>query len=95
MRLPSHNARFRAIFAAVLAVSVAGCVDYTNRFDSVNLAAGDAVAANAAIHTIDPWPPEAGRTYIDASGRKIIQAIEGYTAPKAAGGGTTNITINN
>jgi hypothetical protein len=95
MRSPSHNARFGAILVAALAVSVAGCVDYTNRFDSVNLAAGDAIDANAAIHTIDPWPLEAGRTYIDASGRKIIQAVDGYTAPKAAGGGTTNITINN
>ena len=81
---------------AAMIVPVAGCVDYTNRFDAVNIHAGDAPAANAAIQTIDPWPPESNRTYIDANGRVVKREIDNYTQGKpAAVGGTTNITINN
>lgn len=96
MLVPSLKSPIGIALLAVMIVPAAGCVDYTNRFDTVNIHAGDAMAANAAIQTIDPWPPESNRTYVDANGKVVERAINGYTAPKAAaGGGTTNITINN
>lgn len=85
------------LLMGVLLFTVAGCVDYTNRFDTVSIHSGDASRANVAIQTVDPWPPESERTFIDANGRKVKQAIDDYTTPKTAGttAGTTNITINN
>jgi hypothetical protein len=48
------------LFAAAL--PAAGCADYLNHRDTVALAAGDAVNANGAIETIDPWPRNVDRT---------------------------------
>lgn len=96
MSAPSRNRGFGLLVVAGIAFPAAGCVDYTNRFDTVNIHGGDASYANVAIQTIDPWPPESQRTYVDHLGRKIIHAVDDYTAAKpTTTGGTTNITINN
>jgi hypothetical protein len=96
MSSPSRNWPACGLLASGLLLPAAGCADYTNRFESVNIHAGDATYANVAIQTIDPWPPESERTYIDHLGRKTINAVNDYTAPKPpAASGTTSITINN
>lgn len=61
MRLSKRN---RALACAILATSLSGCADYLNHRDSVTLGAGNAPAANTAIHTINPFPPEAANTAI-------------------------------
>jgi hypothetical protein len=95
MSSPSRNRIAWALLASGL-LAAAGCVDYTNRFDSVNIHAGDAPYSNVAIQTIDPWPPASERTYVDHVGRKTIHAVDAYTAPRPPpSAGTTNITINN
>jgi hypothetical protein len=82
---------------------------YVERGVTITPGAGDAQDANAAIQTIDPWPPYVGQTYIPGKGRCGVQSVEQmYRNPQpafshpsfavGAGGGTTNIgntTVNN
>jgi type IV pilus biogenesis protein CpaD/CtpE len=64
--------------AAALLASAAACTEYLDRRDTVSFHAGDAVAANRAIHTIDPWPAHASQTAIAHDGERIGKAIERY-----------------
>jgi hypothetical protein len=79
--------------AAALAglVALSGCQDaYIARRDGVTFQAGDAVAANKAIHIIDPWPSSAASARLPASGTQAVSAIErleARNAPAAAAGG--------
>jgi hypothetical protein len=82
---------------------------YVERGITISPGAGDAQDANAAIQTIDPWPPYVGQTYIPGKGRCGVQSVEQmYHNPQPAfphpsfavgqgGGGTVNIgnTTNN
>jgi hypothetical protein len=63
---------------AALAASTAACNDYLDRRDTISLHAGDAVAANRAIHTIDPWPAHASKTRWGTNGKRTVNAIERY-----------------
>ena len=76
--MSSRRNSWRLPLLAVLLTSLAGCADYANHRDTVTLAAGDAVAANAAIQTIDPWPRGAERTVILADGRRIRVIIDRF-----------------
>jgi len=51
---------------------------YVQRNEGVTRDAGDAAAANAATHVIDPWPPSAGQRRIPANGERMTGAIERY-----------------
>jgi hypothetical protein len=70
--------------AAALALSAAACADYVERRQTIAAHAGNAVAANRAIHTIDPWPAASADTRIETSGRRIVDAIERYETRAAA-----------
>jgi hypothetical protein len=50
--------------------------DYLQRSDTILLGAGNANDANAAIHTITPWPPYVGNTHIPIDGRRSVQSVE-------------------
>jgi len=50
--------------------------DYLQRSDTILLGAGNAKDANAAIHTITPWPPYVGNTRIPIDGRRSVGAVE-------------------
>jgi hypothetical protein len=50
--------------------------DYLQRSVTITLGAGNAKDANAAIHTIDPWPPYVGYTRIPGDGRHATAAIQ-------------------
>lgn len=50
--------------------------DYLQRSDTILLGAGNAKDANAAIHTITPWPPYAGNTRIPIDGRRSVESVE-------------------
>ena len=63
---------------AALAASTAACNDYLDRRDTISFHAGDAVAANRAIHTIDPWPAHASKTRWGTNGKRTVNAIERY-----------------
>jgi len=67
--------------AGALGVLLAGCSDpglYLDRRDSIALSAGDAVAANMAMQTIDPWPAHSGNVNLAANGQKMQSAVERY-----------------
>src|ERR1700751_5160014 len=49
---------------------------YFERGITITPGAGNAKDANAAIHTIDPWPPYAGDTRIPVDGRQAVGAVE-------------------
>jgi hypothetical protein len=71
------------VAAASLGAMLAGCSDlYYDRRDSIALSAGDAIAANAAEQTVDPWPPYSGDTNIPVSGQRMATAVERYRANK-------------
>jgi len=56
--------------------------DYSQRTITIAPGAGNAKDANAAIHTIDPWPPFVGYTRIPGDGRSGVNAMERiYRAP--------------
>jgi hypothetical protein len=50
--------------------------NYLQRSVTITLGAGNAKDANAAIHTIDPWPPYVGRIRIPGRGRHAVDSIE-------------------
>jgi hypothetical protein len=48
---------------------------YFERGITMTPGAGNARDANAAIQTIDPWPPYAGNTRIPGNGREAVGAV--------------------
>lgn len=73
----------RVVMVVVAGASIsflAGCYDreYYSQSDTVTLGVGDAVATNAAVQTIDPWPPHAKDTDIDLEGPRAAVAVERY-----------------
>lgn len=72
-----------ATAVALSGVLLSACRDtnpYTSRRDTIRLGAGDAMAHNRAVHTIDPWPAHARNTRIDADGKRMLLAVERYQA---------------
>ena len=86
MCLPGTRPIMRAIAAVVaLGALLAGCSDpglYLDRRDTIALAGGDALAANAAAQTVDPWPRTSGNTNIAFNGEKMQSAVERYRKDK-------------
>jgi hypothetical protein len=90
--VPSTKRLARLAIVAGLAALATGCIDYTNRYEGVTLATGDAVYANRAIQTIDPWPQTAFRTTIPSDGQRVMRGMNRYTPP-ANGNGATPVII--
>lgn len=84
--MPRDTDRFagRAVTVTVLlGMTVAGCSDlYFDRRESVMFSSGDAVAANVAMQTIDPWPAVAADRKLHANGERMQRAIERYRQNK-------------
>jgi len=66
---------------------------YLQRSVTISLGAGNAKDTNAAIQTVDPWPPYVGRTRIPGDGRRAVDSVQRmYRTPDpferpGAGGG--------
>jgi len=74
--LPSLRA---TLVLAAATITLVGCRDdHLNNRDTIALSAGSAMRANAAVHTIDPWPAGARKTHQPTDGRKAQNAIEIY-----------------
>jgi len=72
-------------FATLLASLLAGCSDlYFDRRDSIALSAGDAIAANAAEQTVNPWPRNSGNNHLVFNGQRMQHAVECYRYNKVA-----------
>lgn len=72
--------RTRIVALLGTAVCLSACQDYGARRETISLGAGDAVAANRAIHAVDPWPDASRNTAIPVSGRRMAAAVEAYEA---------------
>ena len=57
--------------------------NYLQRSDTITLGAGDAVAHNNAVHTIDPWPSWARNDRINMEGNRAALAIKRYQENKS------------
>jgi hypothetical protein len=76
---------FTRVFGPVLAFGtlLGACSDiYYDRRDTIALSAGDAMAANAAVQTVDPWPPESNDRNIRYNGDKMQVAAARYRTGK-------------
>ena len=86
--------------AASLAAGLAGCsagepfddpfAHYGQRIMTVTPTAGNAQAANAALQTIDPWPPYVYNTRIPVDGPRMVKAVQNYENGGGAAGGATS-----
>jgi hypothetical protein len=56
---------------------------YLRRSDTITLGAGDAVAHNNAVHTINPWPSWARNDRINLEGNRAALAIKRYQENKS------------
>ena len=52
--------------------------EYLAHTDRVTKGAGDAVASNRAVHTIDPWSRHSHKTQIDMDGKRAGLAVKRY-----------------
>ena len=81
--------------ALLMTVVLGACSDlYWDRREEVSFQAGNAVASNVAVETIDPWPPEAANRRIAANGPLVQGAIERYRTNKVIppqGTGTSSV----
>jgi hypothetical protein len=70
----------RSVTAMVgLGAILAGCSDiYYDRRETILFGAGDAVASNIAVQTIDPWPPSSVDRRAPANGERVAAAIKRY-----------------
>jgi hypothetical protein len=75
--LSLQNAK-RALLVLAAASLASGCADYMNHRDSITFGLGNAMEANKAIHTEDPFPPEAQRTRIASDGKVIRRVVTEY-----------------
>jgi hypothetical protein len=92
----SELLRRATLLAALAAAALTGaCTDmYLDRRDSVSFGAGDAPAANAVTHMVDPWPVVAGNRNIAFDGERMQAAAERYRTGKTtplAGTGTSSV----
>jgi hypothetical protein len=91
----------RLILVAAAAMLLGACSAYTDYGDTVEPSGGDAVNANVAIQTIDPWPYASSKTGIAADGKRVARATERYitgepsTAADGASDGSTATTSAN
>jgi hypothetical protein len=75
---------------------LAACSDlYYDHRDTVSFGAGDAVASNAAVQTIDPWPRAAYNRNIPGNGERVQAAVERYRRNKVTPLATTNTSSVN
>jgi hypothetical protein len=71
--------------------------EYLAHTDRVTSGAGNAVAANRAVHTIDPWPYHSQNTQIDIDGKRAqvgTRRYESNTSIKPKGIGSGSATAN-
>ena len=96
--MPRSDRPFRAgtIAPALLMAALLGaCSDiYYDRREGVSFQAGNAVASNVAVETVDPWPAAAANRKIAGNGQLVQGAIERYRTNKVVppqGTGTSSV----
>ena len=77
------------LLGVALLLLASGCTNdqiypYQAHTDKVTLGAGNASAANRAVHTIDPWPQYSQKTQIDTEGNRALVAVRRYETNTSA-----------
>lgn len=85
----ASRAMARAFALTAVSAGLAACSDYLARRDTLTLGTGEAVQANMAMHTIDPWPPRSRRIDPYTDGERLQHAIERYRNPVVSPTGGT------
>jgi hypothetical protein len=76
---PTSRLIAATVAGAALSAMLGGCSElYMDRRDQIGLSVGDAIAANNAMQTNDPWPAHSGNTNIAFNGQKMQTAVERY-----------------
>jgi hypothetical protein len=52
--------------------------EYQAHTDTVTEGAGNAVAVNRAVHTLDTWPTYSQKTEVDMDGKRALAAVRRY-----------------
>jgi hypothetical protein len=77
----AKSIRIAALGVVAAASVLAGCSDiYYDRRETIASGAGDAVASNIAVQTVDPWPRNVGNTQISMNGDRAVLAAQRYRA---------------
>jgi hypothetical protein len=76
------------LIAALCVVHGAGAAkawddQYLDRMDKITFGAGNAVAHNIAVQTIDPWPAYVRNDHINIDGRRIALGHRRYQANRS------------
>lgn len=82
----TYSAALRLTVATAIAgsmVTLGGCREgqynrYMHARDTITLSAGDAVAHNKAVQTIDPWPVYARKRHQTTDGKRILLGMKRY-----------------
>jgi hypothetical protein len=81
--------------AVLLASLLAGCSDlYFDRRETIAFDGGDAVAANAAEQTVNPWPRNSNNNHLTFNGQRMQHAVECYRYNKVAPPADINPSID-
>ena len=73
--------------AAMPAILLGGCSEYLSREDRLYMGAGDTMAANKAIHVVDPWPRDSFDTRHRTGGQRFVAPIQRIGNSNTSGGG--------
>lgn len=73
----------RACAAIATCLLLGGCADTLRRSDFLSDQAGDAVAANKAIHIVDPWPRESFDPRLPVDGGRVAAPVTRYRSGEA------------
>ncbi|MDQ6868003.1 MAG: hypothetical protein M3178_06225 [Pseudomonadota bacterium] len=72
----------RITLSTMVCLMLSACTQYSNQYaerkDSITLGAGDAVASNAALQILTPWPRYSNDTTIAMDGERIARAVARY-----------------
>ncbi len=101
IRRNTHYTRVELVMAAAIMltmVTIGGCAErkygrYLDARDTISLGAGDAVAYNKAVQTIDPWPVYARKKHQKTDGKRMNLGMKRYQENKSiepAGMSTNN-----
>lgn len=67
------------LFACLLLPPLlAGCKEYADRRETVSFAAGNSVAYNRAVHTVDPWPSRSFDNRFSTQGATVHRPVTEY-----------------
>jgi ABC-type uncharacterized transport system auxiliary subunit len=82
MKRQSKPALLAGLVAAVASLSTAGCYDYLERSDTIELGVANATETNKAVQQTTRWPAASRENRWQTDGERSRMAIERYRSDK-------------